>query len=123
MTRDFRIGSHVIRLVTTAVDYGSGCYRPGIRLFLSGPNGSPAGTGPKAWPLHMALRSFRSRHSSLWFGWHKRYGFVPTWTNCLYLPVPHIRWSTAYRLRRIGALSLYRADYRLNTRLFAKQAR
>lgn len=116
MNREFRIRKHFVRVVTTSTDYGSGTYRPGIHLFLRGPNGSPNGCGPKAWPLHMRIRRFRADHQWAKTGWHKRNtgpGHGYGWTNAIYIPVPHLTWARAYKLRRFGGLRLYKLNYRL----------
>lgn len=110
--RDLRIGRHTVRIVTTSRDYGSGMFRPGVRLYLSGPNGSPAGTGPKAWPGHMRVRNLRN-----WIRSRTGRGAYRGWTNTLYLPVPHLRWGTCYRLRRVGGLAVYNALYPVYARL------
>lgn len=112
MKRDFNIGQHTVRVVTTFTDYGSGLYRPGIRFFLTGPNGSPAGRGPKAWPLHMKIRRFRSRHKWAKTGWHRRFNGQYGWTSCIYIPLPHMTWQLGYKLRRVGGIRLHLAIYR-----------
>ena len=117
MTRDFQIGRHTVRLVTTSTDYGSGMFRPGIRLFLKGPNGSPAGIGPKAWPLHWRIRRFRDNHAWAKTGWHRRNHGHYGWSSDIYIPVPHLKWHQAYRLRRFGGLRVYGALYPIYKRL------
>ena len=117
MKRDVKIGKHTVRIVTTSRDYGSGMFRPGVRLFLGGPNGSPRGHGPKAWPGHMAVRRFRSTHRWAKTGWAKRNNGQYGWTNSIYLPVPHLKWHQTYRLRRLGGTRFNHWQYRLFTRL------
>jgi hypothetical protein len=80
--QDVKLGAHTVRLSATLNDGGSGMYRPHVTFFLRGPNGSIAGTGPKPFPLL------------------KRTSFSVT--------LPHLSWGTAYRLRRVGSLRLYR---------------
>lgn len=119
MKRDIRIRQHTVRIVTTSEDYGSSTFRPGVRFFLTGPNGSPAGIGPKAWPGHMRVRQFRNAHNWAKTGWARQFrgtGAGYSWTNSLYVPLPHIKWRQAYRLRRFGALHLYRWQYWLAKR-------
>jgi hypothetical protein len=117
MNRAFTIRRHTIRVVTTTDDYGSGCYRPGLRLFLDGPNGSPNGTGPKAWPLHMRIRRFRSVHRWAKTGWHRRNHGHYGWTNCIYVPLPHVSWAQGYKLRRLGGIRLHLAVQRAYQRV------
>jgi hypothetical protein len=107
--KDFVLGQHVLRVVSTHNDYGSGCYRPGLHLFLKGPNGSISGTGPKGFPLHWKIRKLRARFPRLLtYGWHRRYpGHMRGASNSLYVPIPHLRWQEAYKLRRFGGLWLY----------------
>lgn len=113
INRVFSVGAHDVRLVTTTEDYGSSTYRPGLRLYLSGPNGSIAGTGPKGWPLHNRIRRFRSRHAWAKTGWHKRNNGHYGWTDALYIPLPHITWAWGYRWRKVGGLQAYQLVYRL----------
>ena len=117
MNRAFQIRKHQGRVVTPSDDYGSGTVRPGLRLSLEGPNGSPAGSGPKAWPGHMPVRRYRSNHHWAKTGWARRNHGHYSWTNSLYIPLPHIKWMRAYKLRRLGALRLYQAQYRVAKRL------
>jgi hypothetical protein len=87
---DVKLGAHTVRLSISRDNGGSGCYGPEALLFLSGPNGSISGTGPKPWPLFRKLT--------------------------LKVRLPHISWATGYRYRRVGGLRAYKLVYRLYDR-------
>lgn len=114
MNRAIRIRKHEVRIVTTSEDYGSSMFRPGLRLFLTGPNGSVSGRGPKAWPGHMAVRRFRSSHHWAKTGHARRFNGHYGWTNDLYIPLPHISWA---RARRLHAGRLYQWQYKIAKRV------
>lgn len=123
MTRDIQLGAHTLRVVTTYQDYGSGTFRPGVHLFLKGPNGSVNGIGPKAFPLHNRVRRFRSRHPRLWTGWHKRNHSPYYGTLNLYVPVPHLTDRLYYgrRLYRVPGLRyLVQLQYRFFKEVFGR---
>lgn len=81
----------------------AGCYSPELHVYLHGPNGSPAGFGPKGWPA-LLVRAFEPGRA-----WRRRNrpGAKPGWSNMLAVRLPHLTWWRAYRLRRIGAIRLY----------------
>lgn len=85
---------HEVRFVFDLDSYG-GVYSPEIHVYLVGPNDSRAGRGPKGWPTWL------------------RFGNRETWSDSLAVPVPHLTWRRAYKLRRYGALRLYKVNYRL----------
>jgi hypothetical protein len=123
MTKDFVIRRHTVRLVTTSTDFGSGMFRPGLHLFLKGPNGSINGVGPKGFPLHMRIRKLRARYPRLLtYGWHRRYpGHMRNAPGSLYVPIPHLRWREQYKLRWIpGIHSFGRLQYRLAKRYLGR---
>lgn len=74
----------------------AGCYRPILLVFRRGPNGSPAGVGPKGWPWWL--------HRERLGGGEKR-----RWSNTIRVPLPHVSFATGYRLRRVGGLRAYKA--------------
>jgi hypothetical protein len=91
--------------LTVAFDLESrgGCYKPEIHLHRRGRNGSPAGFGPKPWPWVLSVL-FPP-------GWRRfNQNGRPRFARHLMLaiPLPHVRWATAYRLRRFGGLVAYR---------------
>jgi hypothetical protein len=90
--RDVRIGDHTVRVVYDRIGR-HGVFDPHVNFHLTGPNGSPAGRGPKGWPrwTRPAWPYYARRHR---------------WSSVLTLPLPHLKWSHGYRARRIGGLRL-----------------
>lgn len=91
-------------------DGRAGMYGPQISVFRTGPNGSPAGTGPKAWPLWI------SKIAGPYYDrdYNRTYG--PRRSHALVIPCPHISWGVAYKLRRFGMLPVYKLVYRMYPR-------
>jgi hypothetical protein len=88
---NLQIRQHRVRFVLDRDGY-AGCFYPIMLVFLKGPNGSPAGVGPKPWP------------------WPLKGGCRP-----LRVRLPHLSWATCYRLGRVGGFRLYRLQYRAFT--------
>lgn len=99
MARDIQVGQHRFRFVYTKNGKG-GCYKPILTCHLRGPNGSPAGIGPKGWP-----RVFRPLFPNYWL--HR-----DRWSSTIVFPLPHITFATGYRLKRVGGLWAYRTVQR-----------
>lgn len=77
-----------------------GCYHPILHVFRKGPNGSPAGIGPKGWPNWLVKLTAHGRDRT-------------HWSSSLTFNLPCLYWHRAYKLRKIGGLKLYRAVYNL----------
>jgi hypothetical protein len=104
---DVNVLGHTVRAVYW--DDAPFTHKPGVTLYLTGPNGSVSGRGPKAWPLQERRR--RRANAK---------GVYRTWTNGVTITMPTLTFRQAYRLRRLGALRLYRglaALYRLPLRV------
>lgn len=101
-TFDIIVGAHKIRIVLD-LNSRSGCYSPAVNAYLSGPNGSPAGVGPKSWPMPLPWL-FGVRYDK----------HAPRKRNAsmLQFRVPHLTFMRAYKLRRVGGLKLYRLNSR-----------
>lgn len=95
----FTLGAHRVRVCVVLRSRG-GCYSPALWIYLRGPNGSPAGVGPKGWP-----RVFRPLFPSY-------NGRRDRWSHMLHVPLPHVPFRTARRLRHVGGFLAYRACYR-----------
>lgn len=74
--------------------------RPVVFIGRSGPNGSPAGHGPKGFPAFMVRDGGR-------------------WSNVVKVPLPYISWRTGYRLRRVGGIRLHVAVSRFYGKVMA----
>jgi hypothetical protein len=98
-----RLGAHTVLVVYNASGEG-GTYCPVLNFYLSGPNGSIAGTGPKPWPRFLARFDASRRYNDRFRG-----GYRPERALTLRLYVPHVSFATGYRLRRFGGLVAYRA--------------
>jgi len=81
--QDVKIRKHEVRI---SVSYNGrfGMYDPHVTLFLRGPNGSVSGHGPKPWPWKIGTG------------------------NAVRIPLPHVKWATGYRLRKIGGIAVYK---------------
>ena len=97
--RNIQAGRHTFRVV-----YSFHEGRPELHVHLRGPNGSPAGIGPKGWP-----RLFRPLFPDYGHGRDR-------WSSMIALPVPFVSWRTGYRLRRFGGIRIHQAAYRLFNR-------
>jgi hypothetical protein len=86
-TTDIKIGADTYRFV---YPYRYDMGRPCVLVFRKGPNGSPAGFGPKGFPKWM-MRD----------GW----GSVKVW-------LPWMPWRIAHKYRRFGAMRVYKASQR-----------
>lgn len=99
MAREINIGRHTLRFVFDRDAY-AGTFRPELLIFLKGPNGSPAGIGPKGWPQWLA-DMFRPYYNQ-----------KGRWSNSLHVRIPHVSWRFAYKYRRFGGMALYRLQSR-----------
>ena len=84
MPRDFTIGSHKVRVSFIFYDWR----KPYFIFYLSGPNGSSSGFGPKPWPFKLGR------------------------TGSFKVPMPYFSWMRAYRLRRVGGIRLHNLQQR-----------
>lgn len=77
------IGGDRYRFVYSRDD-GNG-FRPHVLVFRTGPNGSPAGTGPKG--FHRIFRPLQPSYSK------------GQWLGTLTINLPHLSWARMYRMR------------------------
>lgn len=110
---DVRVRRHTVRVCVDVYSRG-GMFSPALYFFLKGPNGSPAGYGPKAWPK--PLWYLRPGYGSGRWGWRGPYG--RGWSNAVRLPLPCLGWR--YRKNPLAARvsrALYNAQHRAYNRL------
>lgn len=103
MNQTLHIGTINIRQNEFRFVYDSngrgGVFYPILHIFWKGPNGSPAGIGPKGWPRWILACTKDYRNDRRWNS-----GLTFT------LPVPS--WLRCYKLRKIGGLKLYNLVYK-----------
>lgn len=108
---EFHVRKHRVRVVYVKNWYG-GMYDPHLLIFLTGPNGSINGVGPKPWPrawCWIVQRLYKSP-------WLKRRDITDYTVRerlTLHVSLPHLPWWRAYTLRRLGGLRLHNLIYRL----------
>lgn len=98
-TYDLQLGRTRLRVVGWTTGSG-GIFRPNLSVYRHGPNGSPAGVGPKPWPRWLARAN----------------------PFALVIYLPQLSWGTCYRLQRVGGFRLFRAQYRFYKRLMKEDA-
>jgi hypothetical protein len=110
MAREVTIGAHTVRVVYAHESHG-GVFSPALWVYLKGPNGSPAGIGPKGWPriLRPLFPSYNGRRDR--------------WSSSLEIGLPCLTWARAYRLRRVGGYQLYSLSQWFYRRVRARAAR
>jgi len=94
MALDVKVRKHTVRFVYSR-NGRAGMFGPHVSVHLKGPNGSPAGVGPKAW--HWLLRPLFPYYDKRMAG----YGPPTRWNkraSSLWVPVPHVPWSLHRRL-------------------------
>jgi hypothetical protein len=87
----------------------AGTYKPVLRIYRKGKNGSAAGVGPKAFPEFITRLFPKSRVG---------------WSNSIEFALPNITWHTAYKYRQIpGFYHLHNLSYDFYVKLASKLAR